>query len=111
MSKDIVLKFINGFKTLNYTDSIEYTFLRGYCYWFAVILFERFKNEYQCEIWFDPEWIHFATRIDYELYDITGEVQFTNDFVPWEQYKSDMIAKGNDDIITDLTNTCIKKVY
>ncbi len=111
MGDSIVLKFIEGFRTINYTDSIEYTFTRGYCYWFAVILCERFKDEHDCKIWFDPEWIHFAARIDFDLYDITGLVKYNNDFVDWEEYKQKMIAEGNKDIITDLENTCIKKVY
>lgn len=111
MGDTIVLKFIEGFRTINYTDSIEYTFTRGYCYWFAKILCERFKDEHFCQIWFDPEWIHFAARIDFDLYDITGLIKFNNDFVDWEEYKKKMISEGNMNIITDLENTCIKKVY
>ena len=35
--------FINGFKELN-KDVIEELFTCGYCYWFAVVLKERFNG-------------------------------------------------------------------
>lgn len=106
---ELVLKFIKSFETVSYTDAIRYTFLRGFCYWFCVILKERFKEE-NCEIWFNPRDIHFAIRINNYLYDITGKIDF-KDFTPWEQYKLHLIESGQEDLLLNIENQCIKKVY
>ena len=65
MSK--VERFIYGVKRI-FPEEMEYTFYRGYCYWFAFILAERFKGT----IWFNPKIVHFATKIDNDMYDVDG---------------------------------------
>jgi len=70
-----VLEFIEKFKQYEQGDVLHRTFTNGYCYYFAIILQERFGGE----ILYDPIEGHFVTRIldDYfgiHLYDITGEV-------------------------------------
>ncbi len=53
-----------------FPEEIQSVFYRGYCYWFAFILAERFKGE----IWFNPKIVHFAAKIDGQLYDVFGKV-------------------------------------
>ena len=76
-----VLEFIRRFKTYDDVGILEETFSRGYCYYFAVILQERFGGE----ILYDPIEGHFVTRIVDEdwrvhLYDITGDVTMKYDW-------------------------------
>lgn len=58
------------------------TFLNGCCYWFAVILKERFR----AAIYYHPIDNHFAGKISDKLYDVTGEIDGEG-FVPWDEYK------------------------
>lgn len=72
----------------------RHPFLSGNCYWFAVILKERFKN-YLPTIWYDSLNNHFYTCICGILYDAKGafipEHNLTIDeysaFYIWEDYK------------------------
>ena len=69
-------------------------FLHGNCYWFAVILHERFRNRL-AEIWYDAINNHFYVCVRGVLYDANGafipEKQLTIDeydaFKPWEEYR------------------------
>lgn len=111
MRKAKVEAFINGFKEL-FPSEMEMVFYHGYCYWFAMILAERFKGE----IWFNPTIVHFAAKIGNSLYDIFGEVEqgvdpYTgiyerdkDDWHSWESYQTDNY--GN---IDGIIKTCIKK--
>lgn len=65
-----VEKFINGFKQYDKENAVVITFTCGYCYWFAVILSNRFRGE----IFYEPVEGHFITNIMDDLYDITGNV-------------------------------------
>ena len=55
---DKIEKFIFDMKNV-FPEELEFTFYRGYCYWFAFILANRFKGE----IWFNPAIVHFATKV------------------------------------------------
>ena len=64
-----ILKFINSF-TEKHKEPIEYVFTQGHCYWFAVILKERFNGD----IYYDYTDNHFVVKIGNHYYDIKGEV-------------------------------------
>lgn len=67
-----VLAFIDEFK------SATKLFMEGKCYWFAVILKERFSGQ----LYYDPIWNHWACLINDKLYDVTGIIQ-EGMFSPW----------------------------
>lgn len=77
MNKNDILNFIKYFK-----DGKE-MFLYGRCYWFAVILKERFSGT----IMYDPVMNHWATSIgDIGLFDASGLIS-DKGFVIWDTYK------------------------
>jgi len=69
MTNDPVLEFIFNFKKRN-TESLEDTFMNGYCYYFSVILQERFGGE----IVYETIDCHFMLLYRDKLYDIRGDV-------------------------------------
>lgn len=73
-----VLHFIERFA------SAKDCFLYGCCYWFARILFERFIEEATCELMYHVVDNHFATLIDGELYDASGNISSVG-FIPWDK--------------------------
>lgn len=63
-------------------DSVE-VFTCGCCYWFAVILHERYKRS---TIMYSPL-NHFGTKINGRIYDITGDVTDSYpDWIAWDEY-------------------------
>lgn len=79
-----VCEFIERFKCFD-TGEVTQTFLNGYCYWFALILHDRFPNS---EIMYYAVGKHFACKIKNRLFDITGDITHKNLFFePWEEYK------------------------
>ena len=70
--KSQVINFITEFK------SATRLFMEGKCYWFAIILRERFVGE----LYYDPVWNHWACLINDVLYDVTGVVK-EGAFSPW----------------------------
>lgn len=108
-----VEKFIKDFKKAS-PEYLEYTFYRGYCYWFALILAERFKGE----IWFNPDIVHFAAYIKTKhhtwLYDIYGMVRIgfnpitgeeeSGNWMSWEEFQ-----KNNHEAVEGIVASCIKK--
>lgn len=66
-------QFINHFKGTNATQIlyVEDLFLHQNCYYFAVILNNRFKRG---TMMYDENTQHFVIFIDNRLYDITGDV-------------------------------------
>lgn len=109
---DKVEKFISDMKAV-FPEELEFTFYRGYCYWFALILAERFKGD----IWFNSKIVHFATKIDGQLYDIFGKIQpgvcslngeddYSEDY--WWSWADYQIA--NHDVVESIVNSCIKKI-
>jgi len=71
MSKK-VLDFIRQFKSYNKEEVLENTFLKGFCYYFSIILQERFGGE----ILYEPVEGHFIIKIDDRYYDIRGDVTY-----------------------------------
>ena len=108
---DKVERFISGMKEV-FPEELEFTFYRGYCYWFAFILAERFKGD----IWFNSKTVHFATKIDGQLYDIFGKVKLgicpvngeddysENNWSSWADYQI-----SHHDVVESIVNSCIKK--
>lgn len=79
-----VIKFINHFTAKGRKDQVIDTFLNGCCYWFAFILFQRFKNEAKTEIVYDVIENHYACRINGKVYDIRGEVPDKYNWILWD---------------------------
>ena len=67
---NIVENFINKFKHLHSTEA-EDLFLYGDCYYFAIIIKERFPNAVIKYLIIDN---HFITEINGRLYDIRGDI-------------------------------------
>lgn len=76
-----VLEFIEVFQS----PSNMTLFKDCACYWFAVILHERFEGS---SIVYDPSNFHFATKIRDNVYDISGQVEYSSDYVDWEEYSN-----------------------
>jgi hypothetical protein len=66
-----ILGFIRGFNQAENNDVLKKTFTQEYCYYFSVILRERFPGG---TIVYAPIIGHFLYKIQGKLYDITGEV-------------------------------------
>lgn len=67
-----ILKFINEFK------SATKLFTEGKCYWFAIILKERFGGQ----LFYNPIMNHWACLIQDVLYDVTGALD-SEGFYTW----------------------------
>lgn len=81
MKKEDILNFISKFTKFN-EKAITECFTLGNCFWFALILKERFCGK----IYYMPVDNHFVTKIDDNYYDITGEVKPTPSIYLWEEY-------------------------
>jgi len=57
---------------ISYFDGTQDNFLHGNCFWFAVILKERFNPWYVCNIMYNPVDNHFAAYIHGMLFDAGG---------------------------------------
>lgn len=75
-----VLEFIKKFNS-PFTEEL---FTTCACYWFSVILNQRFHNS---TIVYNPDQIHFATKIDGVVYDILGVVEDDSEYIDWSQYQ------------------------
>jgi hypothetical protein len=94
-----VLKFIEDM-CAGHKEAMVEIFAHGYCYWFAVILSERFCGEiYYLEI--ENHWI---TKIEDKFYDVTGEVNGEGS-EPWKDFvfKDELLTKR-------LYRDCILKI-
>lgn len=78
-----ILRFIKKFSDFG-TQVVE-CFTEGNCFWFAMVLAIEFAGE----IYYDPIVGHFATMIDGVLYDITGVVENTSDFISLKEIRKD----------------------
>ena len=78
-----ILRFIKKFSDFG-TQVVE-CFTEGNCFWFAMVLAMEFAGE----IYYDPIVGHFATMIDGVMYDITGAVENTDDFISLEEICTD----------------------
>lgn len=86
---DDVELFIKKFKTYDEADVLETTFLNGFCYYFSIILQERFGGE----ILYDPEEGHFLLLYKNNLYDIRGCVSHIYE-IPSLYTKQDWMKNG-----------------
>lgn len=57
----------------------------GNCYWFAVILTQRFPD---LDIWYLPVENHFVAGADDVYYDWTGEITPEEDIILWDNMQS-----------------------
>ena len=78
-----ILHFIKKFS--DFGNQVVECFTEGNCFWFAMVLVMEFAGE----IYYDPIVGHFATMIDGVMYDITGAVENTSDFVSLEEIRKD----------------------
>lgn len=78
-------------------------FLHGFCYWFAIILRERFNGTIE----YNPITNHFATRIGKHLYDASGKIS-SDGFELWEAYR-EQDALHTQHIERDCINFSLKK--
>lgn len=74
-----IIKFILAFDS----PGNRILFTEGYCYYFALILHERFPNS---RIVYDPVRCHFITLIEGKFYDITGETKPIGEAIDWEVF-------------------------
>ena len=81
-----ILQFIKKFS--DFGSQVVDCFTKGNCYWFARIL----AIEFMGAIYYDPIVGHFATMIGEVLYDITGVVENTSNFISIEEiYKDELL--------------------
>ena len=78
-----IIQFITKFKSLH-PKAIEDAFLFGNCYWFAVILSQRFMSE----IYYMPIANHFITKIDSNFYDISGLIIPDEQPISWDIFQN-----------------------
>ena len=98
-----VMTFLNHFTNNGTRKEVIETFTSGCCYWFAVILSERFSC-LDATIVYDPVANHWACEIDGHIYDITGDVCRKYNFEDWY----DFVVDANDDAyINRLYRDCI----
>ena len=81
-----ILQFIKKFS--DFGNQVVECFTKGNCFWFAMVLAMEFAGE----IYYDPIVGHFATMIDGVMYDITGAVKNTSDFVSVEEIRKDELV-------------------
>ena len=78
-----ILRFIKKFS--DFGNQVVECFTKGNCFWFAMVLAMEFAGE----IYYDPIVGHFATMINGVMYDITGVVENTGDFISLEEICTD----------------------
>ena len=91
MIEEKILCFIEKFRNVgNNPEVIISNFTSGNCYWFALILYERFVHNVlysEIEIMYNQIDGHFACRIKDNIYDITGKIDSKeyNNYGSWMQ--------------------------
>lgn len=90
-STNTVERFIRKFQDTSKTQNIIEVFTEGCCYWFAVILHERFPDS---SIVYDPIYGHFMIDLHGRLYDITGDVTGVYSTMPIEEIAKDDLELG-----------------
>lgn len=79
-----ILNFIKHFS--NFGPEVEDCFLHGNCYWFAAILQKRFKAEHPYLVYAEID-NHFGCSIHGEVYDISGNVTNSYNWVDWDAFQ------------------------
>ncbi len=89
-----VLGFIGRFSTDGWKEreQVVECFTHGCCYWFASILYTRFKNESPL-VMIDYVANHFGCAIGGRVYDITGDVTDKYDWEPWNKCSDPRLIK------------------
>lgn len=82
-TNDEILSFIKKFKFLE-KSTIEKLFTTGNCYYFAIILKERFKDGL---VYYLPITNHFVWKYNGKYYDICGEYGTNEQAYEWESFK------------------------
>jgi len=95
--------FIKKFK-FKYGKELEEVFTTGNCYYFALILKDRFAGD----ICYLPVENHFICKIANSYYDITGQIEPKEHPVKWTDFKEDMTWRRR--IIRDCINFDTRKV-
>lgn len=81
-----ILDFVSEFS--QFGEEVKRCFTSGCCYYFALSLYERFKDERECYIAYDLIEGHFSCYIDGSYYDITGRINpDPSNMVPWDYLK------------------------
>lgn len=78
-----ILSFIKNFKFIE-EKTIERLFTNGNCYYFAIILKERFSSGL---IYYFPISNHFTWKYNGKYYDICGEYGTNEKSYEWEDFK------------------------
>lgn len=78
-----IIDYIKEFS--KYGKQVKECFSLNNCYWFAIILKEKFDGD----IMFNEMENHFSCRVNKKLYDITGccDNLYYNSWEKWENYK------------------------
>jgi hypothetical protein len=69
--ENLILKFIAKFNSHECLFVLQETFTKGFCYYFAIILKERFPES---TIYYDQIDGHFIVLYEFKFYDITGHL-------------------------------------
>lgn len=78
------MKKVNDFiSAFHLSSSEDNVFVSRCSYWFAFILFTRFIRD-GATIMFCSSKEHFGTMIDRKVYDITGDVTDSYEWVAWD---------------------------
>ena len=82
-----ITNFIHYF--LQENEEVQSNFLYGNCYWFAVILKQRFQHQHRCYLCYNQILNHFSLGIDDELFDASGLIgpSYMPHWSDWEDYK------------------------
>ena len=86
MREEEIIKFINKFQTAGMTDN----FINGFCYWFAVILRNRFPEMRIFYDLIDGHFFCYDPETKY-CYDAIGKFKQTyplSRYADWEEYSS-----------------------
>ena len=80
---DAVIAFISHFRHFESGSVLVNTFTQGYCYYFSIILRERFPGG---KVVYSPVMGHFMYLLNGNLYDINGMVECNEDYYDFEEY-------------------------
>lgn len=81
-----VERFIGQFQT----PESETLFIEKCNYWFAAILYRRFIRN-GAKIMFNTKSERFATMINKKMYDISGEITVTPEWIAWLDFQESTI--------------------
>ena len=103
---EIILRFIEGFHDRGNRAQVIETFTCGYCYWFAAILAARFADYYPIIVYDEIE-NHFGCAIDGKVYDITGDISNSYNWIAWK----DLVKKDQSLALRIYKDCIIKEEY